>query len=136
MGRKRRRKSRDRTSKVQAEAVNKITQPVHNLPLYNLVSEESIEKIHDVSMQILEEIGIDFYDEESLSILKANGATVNGSNVRMGRELVDHWISFAPSEFHLIARNPNNKVRIGGNSMCFAPVYGPPFVYDRDRGRR
>ena len=136
MGRKRRRKGRDRTSKSQAAAVNKITQPVHNLPLYNLVSDEAVEKIHDVSMQILEEIGIDFYDDESLSILKANGAKVDGSNVKMGRELVDHWVAKAPSEFHLIARNPSNKVRIGGNSMCFAPVYGPPFVYDRDRGRR
>src|SRR5205807_5832819 len=45
-------------------------------------------------------------------------------------------IAQAPSEFRLHARNPQHDVTIGGNHMVMAPVYGPPFVHDLDRGRR
>src|SRR5437879_7737391 len=38
--------------------------------------------------------------------------------------------------FEVEARNPKNTVTIGGNHMVNAPVYGPPFITDLDRGRR
>ncbi|MCB2099961.1 MAG: trimethylamine methyltransferase family protein, partial [Rhodobacterales bacterium] len=42
----------------------------------------------------------------------------------------------APSRFIQHARNPENDVEIGGDHTVFAPVYGPPFVSDLERGRR
>ena len=36
------------------------------------------------------------------------------------------------SEFDLQARNPANSVHIGGDSMAFGAVYGPPFVREGD----
>jgi trimethylamine--corrinoid protein Co-methyltransferase len=41
-----------------------------------------------------------------------------------------------PASFEVQARNPKNSVTIGGNHMVNAPVYGPPFITDLDRGRR
>ena len=44
-------------------------------------------------MRILEEIGIEFLNKEAADILKAHGATVDGENVRMDRdmELCERW---------------------------------------------
>lgn len=130
-----RRRGRERR-RDRAEAVIEMTQPLHKLPVFEMVSDAGIETLHETSMQILEEIGIDFYDEEALSILKENGAEVQGETAYFDRELVKTFVSYAPREFTQLARNPKNNLQIGGNHMVFAPVYGPPFVYDQDRGRR
>jgi trimethylamine--corrinoid protein Co-methyltransferase len=47
-----------------------------------------------------------------------------------------HFVEQAPPTFTQLARNPANNLPIGGNHIIFAPVYGPPFVADLDRGRR
>lgn len=88
-------------------------------------------------MRILEEAGIAFFDEESLSILRSNGATVDDDSiVRFDRHLVEEFLSHCPSEFTHTARNPDRSVVIGGDHMVFAPVGGPPYVHDRINGRR
>ncbi len=57
-----------------AGQVTAIVQPLHTLPVYDLVNEERVAQIHDKSMQILEQAGIAFYDEEARQILRACGA--------------------------------------------------------------
>lgn len=109
---------------------------VRNIPAYELLSAEGIEVVHDASMRILEDIGIDFRDEESLEIWRQAGAGVEGQRVRIPRELAMEKVRLAPSEFTQHARNPARSVRIGGRHMVFGPVYGPPYVRDFDRKRR
>jgi trimethylamine--corrinoid protein Co-methyltransferase len=137
-GRRRRsRRRRERTPRSEAASVARLVQPVHNLPVYNLVDEDAIEVVHQTSLRILSEIGIAFYDDEALAILRQHGAEVDeASVVRFDPDLVKEYIAKAPSQFTQLARNPANKVVIGGQHMCFAPVYGPPYVVDLDRGRR
>jgi len=106
------------------------------LPIYELVSEEGIELLHQSSMQVLAEVGIDFYDEEAKAILRAHGAEVRGDTAYFDPALIAEYVAQAPSRFTQLARNPDNNVIIGGEHICFAPVYGPPFVLDLDRGRR
>ncbi|MEM7268469.1 MAG: trimethylamine methyltransferase family protein, partial [Pseudomonadota bacterium] len=50
--------------------------------------EDGVEAVHNAAMRLLEEIGIEFLNEEALAILKQAGCTVNGENVRMGRDFV------------------------------------------------
>jgi trimethylamine--corrinoid protein Co-methyltransferase len=105
--------------------------------VYNLVDEETLELIHQTSLKILSEIGIAFYDDESLAILKEHGADVDDDSiVRFDPELIEEYIAKAPGQFTQLARNPDNNVVMGGEYVCFSPVYGPPFVVDMDRGRR
>jgi trimethylamine---corrinoid protein Co-methyltransferase len=127
---------RERRERDRAEAVARMQQPLHRLPVYDLVDEEGLETLHQASMQILQEIGIDFYDDEALAILKENGADVRGETVHFDPALIEQFVARAPREFTQLARNPGNNVVIGGEHICFAPVYGPPFVVDRERGRR
>ena len=130
------RRRAQRRERQATQAVHQLTQPLHTLPTYELVSEEGLHKIHQASLTILGEIGIDFYDDEVLAILAEHGATVKGSTVFFDPTSIMQYVAMAPSEFTQLARNPANSVILGGNYACFAPVYGPPFVYDQARGRR
>ncbi|MFO7633657.1 MAG: trimethylamine methyltransferase family protein [Caldilinea sp.] len=130
------RRREQRRERQAAAAMHAVAQPVNNLPVYELVDEAALQQINAASMTILEEIGIDFYDDEALSVLAANGAVVRGTTVYFDRKLLREVVGKAPSHFTQLARNPERSVIIGGRYITFAPVYGPPYVYDLGRGRR
>ncbi|HBY97023.1 MAG TPA: trimethylamine methyltransferase [Chloroflexi bacterium] len=107
-----------------------------DLPVYELLGSAGLDRLHQASMRILSEFGIDFYDEEVRAILKAHGATVRGDTVFFDPALIETYVAKAPHAFTQLARNPDNNLEIGGNQVVFAPVYGPPFVLDLEQGRR
>ena len=108
-----------------------------NLPPVDILSDEAAEIIEANAETILEEIGIDFLeDEEARSMLKDAGCDVRGERVHFPRGLARKLCETAPSSFTQHARNPDRSVEIGGNNMVFAPVYGPPFVRDLADERR
>jgi trimethylamine--corrinoid protein Co-methyltransferase len=111
-------------------------QIAYQVPRFSLIDEAAIQRVHNASMHILGKLGIAFYDEEAREILAAHGARVDGDMVYMDEALVMEHVAKAPSEFTQLARNPQNNVTLGGARSVFAPVYGPPFVADKDRGRR
>ena len=132
------RRGRDarRTAREKSGAVSKpfITR---NVPLLELASLEALEMVEANADLILEEIGIEFRDdEEALALLKDAGADVKGTRVHFPRGLCKSLLATAPAEYTQHARNPARSVQIGGNHTVFAPVYGPPFVRDLDNGRR
>lgn len=126
-----RRRRRERSAQIV-----EMVQPVHNIPLYELMDEEGVQLIHQTSLKILSEVGMDFYDEEARSILKENGVDIRDETAFFDPAVIEEFVSKAPSKFTLLARNADNNLTIGGNRLCFAPVYGPPFVTDLDQGRR
>jgi trimethylamine--corrinoid protein Co-methyltransferase len=99
---------------------------------------EQLEKIHEASLRILEEIGMEFLDAEALSILKAAGAKVDAASqrVKLDRGLVLESIAKVPREVTLHARNPERNLTFGGNHVNFGSVASAPNVNDMDRGRR
>ena len=70
---------------------------------------EGVAAIHNGAMTILEDIGIEFLNEEALALFKKAGCTVNGTNVRMGREWVMEMVGHAPAQFDITPRNPDNR---------------------------
>ncbi len=107
------------------------------IPVFEALSESGLALIEANAETILEEIGIEFRDDaEALGLWKDAGAEVTGERVRFPRGLCRKLIETAPAEFTQHARNPERNVRIGGGNTVFAPVYGPPFVLDLDKGRR
>jgi trimethylamine--corrinoid protein Co-methyltransferase len=127
---------RERRARQSAAATAKMTQITYDLPVYELLTADGVECLHQASMRILAEFGIDFYDEEARAILKEHGADVRGETVYFDPALVEEYVAKAPRQFTQLARNSENNVIIGGNRIVFAPVYGPPFVLDLDGGRR
>ncbi len=134
--RPRRRRGRRRAGPVGGAVVPPV-QPKAAVPHYSIVTEEQIALVHDMSMRILEEAGMAFYDDESVGILRQNGVTVDDDQVaHFDRSTVEELVARAPASFTHTARNPVRSVVIGGDYLAFAPVAGPPYVYDLERGRR
>ena len=106
------------------------------IPVMEVLDEEGLAIMEANADTILEEIGVEFRDEESLGLWKEAGATVTGERVRFPRGLPRKLLQTAPESFVQHARNPDRSVTIGGPNTVFAPVYGPPFVRDLEGGRR
>lgn len=103
-----------------------------------LLDEDAVHAIHDGAMQVLEEIGIDFLNEEAKQILGNEDCIVSpdSNNVRMDRDFVMEQVRKAPSEFDITPRNPARKVSVGGDRILFGNVASPPNCSDLGRGRR
>ncbi|MGI9413421.1 MAG: trimethylamine methyltransferase family protein, partial [Hyphomicrobiales bacterium] len=71
-----------------------------------LLSEDHIEAIHTTSLDVLEEIGMDFLLPEARDLLKKAGADVdpNSERVRFDRGLIEDAIKTAPAEVTMHAR--------------------------------
>lgn len=108
-----------------------------NIPTYDILSEENLERIEAVADRILAEIGIEFRDDPAaLELWRKAGAEIEGLRVRFPKGMLREILSSAPATFTQHARNPANNVEIGGNAVVFSPAYGSPFVMDLDKGRR
>ncbi len=127
---------RTRRERGSAAAVQAAVQPLNRLPVYEVLHEEGIEKIHQASLKILAEVGVAFLDDEAQGILREHGAEVRDDLTFFEPTLVESYLEKAPGTFTQLARNEARSVILGGEHMCFSPVYGPPFVLDLDRGRR
>jgi trimethylamine---corrinoid protein Co-methyltransferase len=103
---------------------------------YDILSADQVEAIHEQAMLILEEIGVDFLHEQARDIFQREGMAVDGDRVRFDRAFVLEHVGKSPETFELQARNPARTVTLGGNHVVTAPVYGPPFITDLERGRR
>lgn len=110
----------------------------HRFPTTPVLSEDELEAIHDASLTILEEMGMDFMHAEARAMLKKAGADVRegSERVRFDRQLILDAIKTCPSEFTLHARNPERNIQIGGRNLAFAQVASPPNCSDLAGGRR
>jgi trimethylamine--corrinoid protein Co-methyltransferase len=103
---------------------------------FEILTKTQVEKVHETSLRILAEIGLDFGYPPALEVLKKGGARVDGQRVFFPPRLVEAQIKKAPRRFTLHARNPENNLVIGGGNTVFAPGYGSAFVTDLEFGRR
>jgi trimethylamine--corrinoid protein Co-methyltransferase len=103
-----------------------------------VLNEEQIERIHDASMRILEEFGIEFLDAQARERAIAKGAELvpDTQRLRFDRNLIAEYVGRAPSEFILHARLPERNLMFGGNHINFGSVASAPNVSDLDNGRR
>ena len=124
-----------RALRVDAPVVHKPTL-VRNIPVYEVVDAEGVELIHGLAMRIVEQVGVEFRDAESLEIWRAAGADVDGERVRLSRDMLLELVASAPEVYAQHGRNPERTVQVGGRNMVFAPSYGPPFVRDLELRRR
>ena len=103
-----------------------------------LLSADQLEAIHQTSLRILEELGIELMSPGACALFAAAGAEVDVATgmVRLDRGLVAQALAMAPSSFVLTPRNPDRRIVLGGNHVNFGLVAGPPNVHDCERGRR
>ena len=100
------------------------------------VSDDELEAIHEASLRVLAETGIDFLDETARRQLVDVGCRVDGDRVRFDPDLVMHLVSTAPAEFTMHAPSPARNLHMGGDVLTFTSVASPPFVTGLGRDRR
>ncbi|MFZ2228563.1 MAG: trimethylamine methyltransferase family protein [Candidatus Nanopelagicaceae bacterium] len=104
----------------------------NRMPRYEILSQESMAVLDAGWRRIVSEIGIEFMSPWAVEMLREAGQIVEGENVKFDPDWILSQVAKSPSEFDLRARNPKNSVHIGGDSMVFGGVYGPPFVREGD----
>ena len=104
----------------------------------SVLTEAQIDLVHEYSMRVLEEIGLEFMLPEAWDILEQSGAIVDRDTglTKMPRSLVESSIAKAPSKFQLVSANPVNSFTIGGDNIRYGSVASAPNVLDTERGRR
>ncbi|WP_299348395.1 trimethylamine methyltransferase family protein [uncultured Shimia sp.] len=106
------------------------------LPLTEIMDGSQVERIDNASMDILENVGVQFRDAIALEDWKKAGAKVVGEMVYLDRHLVRDLISTIPETFTYHARDPNKNVALGGRNSVFVPMTGAPFLRDLEDKRR
>jgi len=102
------------------------------------LSDDEVAHIHLAALQQLQHHGMRVLLPEARALFAAAGAEVDGDSmmVRVETGLAQALLNMAPAQFTLHARNPEHSVLVGGDSVAFLPVGGPPYAHDRRRGRR
>ena len=103
-----------------------------------IVSADELESIHNASLKVLREIGVDVLHEGARKIMKDHGADVREGTerVRFDSDMVLELVRHAPPEFTIHARNPAHNVRFGGNNLVLSQMASAPNCSDLDNGRR
>jgi trimethylamine--corrinoid protein Co-methyltransferase len=133
-----RRKSR-RRSPTPSEVVKPKAEQLFNpyAPI-EVLKGDDLDLIHDGSMRILEDIGLEVLNETALGLYEDEGATVDWDlqRVFLSRELVMARLQTVPSSFTFHSRNPERNRHIGGNAINFTTVASAPNSSDLEGGRR
>ena len=100
------------------------------------MSDDELESIHQASLTLLSTTGMDVLLPEARELFVREGATAEGERVRFDPEMITEYVSAAPSEFTMHARNPDHTVTMGGDNVVFTAVGSPPNSGDIAGGRR
>lgn len=105
-----------------------------------VLSDDHVEHVHRSAVRFLGEHGIRVLLPEARVLLGAAGASVGDRHdpelVRFPAELVSAALASAPATCTVAARNPSCDLVLGGRSVNFFPVGGPPYMSDLINGRR
>ena len=107
-----------------------------NLINDNIFTETQLDKIHNATIEILKENGIEILSDKAREIFEENGAKVKDKQVFISEQMIEKALKEAPKKFTIHARNPDNNVTIGGKNTVLAPGYGAPFIMDFDQDKR
>jgi trimethylamine--corrinoid protein Co-methyltransferase len=99
--------------------------------------EQNLENLNNASMQIVETIGVRLHHAALIDIVADHGIKVKNDIVFFTRDQLMEWISFAPSEFTVYARNSDYNMHIGGDGIEHTSSNsGFPYIADIEGNRR
>jgi len=101
-----------------------------------ILSPTDIELIHNTSMKLLANVGVEFPDDEAISVFRQHGFKTDGYTVYLTEEQLMKALETVPAQFTIHARNPDRDVTVGDGEPVFAPGYGAPFLVDSEVGKR
>jgi len=99
---------------------------VRNFKPLEILTEEELEAVHRGTLEVLEHTGIRIEHRRALELFERSDCRVNFDEmrVRIPPGLVEDCLRKAPSSFHIKARDPQNDVQVGGNTVYFTTFPG------------
>jgi trimethylamine--corrinoid protein Co-methyltransferase len=107
--------------------------------MYIPLKREDVEKIHTLSVKILNNVGIEVNSKEALSLLKNAGARISseGKRVYIPSSLVQFALKRAPSSFTIYGREEGTGMEFKrGSEMLFGGSGVPSIISDPEDGTR
>jgi trimethylamine--corrinoid protein Co-methyltransferase len=103
-----------------------------------ILSDDERQKIHEESIQILEQVGVKFLSQRALKILNDNGAKVAQDTgiAKIPAEMVEQALRTAPKSFVLGARDPARDVALPRPTSGYVLDMGGVFTRDFRTGER
>lgn len=101
----------------------------------NLLTQEQVEKIHDASLEILEETGLKVRYEPARELFKEHGCVVEEERVKFPRAVVETYRKLAPPSFTFHARDPKFDKTIPRDSPVIVTASSAPDIMDPLTGR-
>ena len=86
--------------------------------------------IHESSLKILSEIGVEVFHDEARELLHSAGAEVEGILVRIPAQMVENALATAPSSYSLFSTNGEEVVRLEPNLVYFGTGTDMPEFID------
>lgn len=105
---------------------------------YQVASDEVIERIHQATLQVLNDTGVRVGSDRILKRLADEGVAVDFDTMRARFEpdFVEAKLALAPSHFLAAARDPECDLDIGGGRSFLATDGCPSDIYDLGTGAR
>ncbi len=102
------------------------------------LSEESIDRIHQTAMRVIEEVGFEINSEAALDLFKRAGAWVNQEKhlVRLPQPRVMELIEMAPSEIKLCGQDEKHDLFLGGQRVYAGTGGTALYIYHPDTEQR
>ncbi len=99
-----------------AGKIKSITDPRLQL---SILSPDDVRRIHEATLDIIENVGVRFPSERALDIWAAHGATVdrNTQIVKAPASLIESALTLCPPSYSLAARNPEQDLPLDGNHV-------------------
>lgn len=102
----------------------------------SMFTDSDLQRIHEYSLRILAETGINIANDRALEIFRKHGFKVEGSQIYMTEQQVEAALKTAPSHFVFHGRNPKNNVDLGSGEYAVCTPIGPVDVRTMDGGIR
>jgi len=115
----------------------KMNQQVHGTTMFQILTEDQIERIYFAALDVLEISGARIFHKEALELFANSDAMVTETNrVRISTSMVEQALGSCPSKSNLTGRNGKRSVKLQKNEVAFGSGMDAPFVYDRKTGER
>lgn len=101
-----------------------------------VLSQADCQRLHEATLRILAETGVDVRHEPSLERFAAAGAKVDGRRVRIPADLVERALASAPREWPLKARDGRTTLTLRDGEVYFGTGSDCIWLRDPDTGER
>lgn len=99
------------------------------------LSQEQVERIHEASLEILEDVGLKVRYGPAREVFKQHGCVVEEERVKFPRAVVEKYRKMAPSTFTFYARDPKFDKMIPRDSPVIVTASSAPDIIDPVTGR-